>query len=277
MQALHEAMCKPLAASLSARLRNLVQVSVVKVEQSTLEEYLRQTAEGYVLSLVEMEPLPGAMLVGMSLDTALALIDRLLGGRGQTLEQVRPLTEIEVALVRRLVAGLVEGIAEGWRGVAEVKPLLVETAVSPRNAQVTFATDAVLLPTMDVKIGDTVGTLTFCLSHRLLEPAMPALTSRQASTQSTTAAPGDVPTVGRPLRNVGIPVRAYLGGVTVPVRDVMELRVGDVLRLDSILGSEIRLLVGGRPRFTGRPGLRNGHLAVQVMTSLGDDGSPLAQ
>jgi flagellar motor switch protein FliM len=53
-------------------------------------------------------------------------------------------------------------------------------------------------------------------------------------------------------------------GLDVSARQMLHLKVGDVLRLDPAAARQIELRLGGQPKFHGRPGLVAGHWAVEL-------------
>jgi flagellar motor switch protein FliM len=241
------------------------------VEQGTYDDHTRQVPADTILSIIHMDPLPGRMVLEISPETGFMLVDRLLGGPGRPLAHTRTITDIEVALLKGLITSLVEDIRAGWLNVVDTSPRLAEIVLNAHLAQITFPTDAVMVITFEVKIGDTSGTMTFCLPYTTLEPITPQLNARLVFSEPTKAQRSDhAQAMQRSLKTVQVPVIAQLGTAGVQIRDLLNLQVGDVLRLDSSVGGGIRIAVGGKPRFIGSPGLRGSRLAVQILAVIGD-------
>jgi flagellar motor switch protein FliM len=55
-----------------------------------------------------------------------------------------------------------------------------------------------------------------------------------------------------------------LGNARVTLGDVMDLKEGDVLRLDTSVKQDAVVMVGDRPKFLGRPGLMGKRRAIQL-------------
>lgn len=68
------------------------------------------------------------------------------------------------------------------------------------------------------------------------------------------------------IRRVDIPIKAILGNSTVSVNDFVNLQVGDVIRLDSHVDSELSVYVGNIRKFTALPGASKDNYAVRVMS-----------
>ena len=64
-------------------------------------------------------------------------------------------------------------------------------------------------------------------------------------------------------------VVAEIGTINLPIRDVLSLRVGDVVRLSSIkVGDPLTLSVGNKKKFLCQPGVIGKKMAVQVLNKL---------
>jgi flagellar motor switch protein FliM len=66
-----------------------------------------------------------------------------------------------------------------------------------------------------------------------------------------------------------VPVAIELGRSEVSVRELLELRAGDLLRLDTRFDEEIQVRVAGRLKFRARPGRRGRNRAVRITGSTG--------
>lgn len=271
LQLMHESMARGMASTLSGRLRGVVQVNLLNIEQGAYDDYTKQVPETAVLSLVNMDPLPGHMILELSQESAFILLDRLLGGPGKPLERARPITEIELVLLRGIMNSLLDDIKEGWRTVIDLNPRLGETLPNLHVAPITFATDAVLVAVFEIRMTDTIGTMTFCLPYTMMEPVVPSLNARVLFTNSDRPAnAGAKEGLRRSVKGVEVPVVANLGQAILLVRELLSLRPGDVIRLDTPVDGEVQVTVGSKTRFTGRPGLRGSKVAVGVTNVLAD-------
>ena len=66
-------------------------------------------------------------------------------------------------------------------------------------------------------------------------------------------------------------VVAEIGTINLPIRDVLSLRVGDVVRLSSVkVGDPLTLSVGDRKKFLCQPGVVGKKMAVQITDKIED-------
>ena len=68
----------------------------------------------------------------------------------------------------------------------------------------------------------------------------------------------------RALARMQIPVEVQIARGVLPLSEVAQLKVGDVVKLDSQKGDPAVVFLGGRPKYLGRPGLRGRKRAVEI-------------
>ena len=110
------------------------------------------------------------------------------------------------------------------------------------------------------------GMLSICVPHPVIEPLMDRLNtqawfssgSRKADSEDERMRLADGLNLAR------LPISVELGSTTISVGELLDLRHGDVIRLDRGAEGELPILAGKRARFVGRPGTLGGNRAVQV-------------
>ena len=71
------------------------------------------------------------------------------------------------------------------------------------------------------------------------------------------------------LESVSVKVVAEIGGIMVRVRDVMQLKKGDLVRLESVhLNDPLALKIDNRSKFLCRPGMVGNKMSVQIVKKL---------
>lgn len=265
LQIIHENYARLLTNFLSGYLRTLVQVDVQTVQALQYSEFTNSIANPAVLGIVNFDPLPGSVIMEINPVIAYSLIDRILGGRGLGIEKIRGFTEIEIAILMRLISQMLNIIKEPWENVVEVHPSLDRIETNAQFAQVMSPNEMVALVTFTAKIGDMEGLLNLCIPHMTVEPVLEKLSTRiwfSLIEKETTEE-------GRRLlktkvEETSIPVRAVLGRTTISVGDFLSLQEGDVLTLNTHVDGKVEILVGDILKFTGVPGVRNKRLSVKI-------------
>lgn len=272
---LHENFARLLNTYLSTNLRSMVNVSVASVEQLTYEEFVRSLSNPSVIGIVTMEPLKGNVILEMSPNITFAIIDRLLGGLGETIEKIRTLTDIEEFVIRKVLKNTLGNLAEAWQNVSKLSPQLDTIESNPQFTQIVPPNDMVVIITLQIKIGDVEGLMNICIPYLVIEPVMPKLTTTYwvASAVAKQDHPEQIELLQKKIRKTYVPVTVELGMVDVSVHEFLTLTLGDVLQLETKVGNELNLIVGNRTKFWCRPGVSDKKVAVQITraNTEGDD------
>ena len=74
----------------------------------------------------------------------------------------------------------------------------------------------------------------------------------------------DAATLKKRLKEAVLPVGVELGKTTINVGEMLNLAVGDVVKLDQSIKDPLNIKVGKEEKYLGFPGLSNNKLAVQL-------------
>ena len=263
---LHENFARLLNTYLSAHLRTMVQVSVASVDQLTYEEFIRSMPNPSVISIFEMRPLSGNALMEINPSIVFSIIDRLFGGVGTPPAKPRELTDIEQSIVARLVNKALESLSEAWRQVVNIEPRLEVIESNPQFTQIVPPNDMVVIITLQTRIAQTEGFINLCIPYLVLEPIMPKLTTSfwVASSIARAGSKTNVTQMQKKLERTLVPLMVELGKINVTVGEMLDLTVGDVIRLDSKVNEELPIIIGQHQKFKCKPGSSNNRIAVQI-------------
>ena len=267
---MHETFARLTTTSLSAQLRSLVHVHVASVDQLTYEEFIRSIPTPTTLAVINMDPLKGNAVLEIDPAITFSIIDRLFGGTGQGAKVSRDLTDIEASVMEGIIVRILANMREAWTQVIDLRPRLGQIETNPQFAQIVPPTEMVVLVTLETKVGEEEGMMKFCIPYLTIEPIISKLSSqfwfssvRRSSTTQYLA------TLKEKLSDVDMDVVAEIGTINLPIRDVLALRQGDVVRLSSVrVGDPLTLSVGNKKKFLCQPGVVGKKMAVQVISKL---------
>jgi flagellar motor switch protein FliM len=112
--------------------------------------------------------------------------------------------------------------------------------------------------------------LNFCIPYLTIEPIISKLSSQfwfsSVRRNSTTQY---LNTLKEKLSDVDMDVVAEIGSINLPIRDVLSLQVGDVVKLSNTkVGDPLVLSVGNKKKFYCQPGIVGKKMAVQVIEKI---------
>lgn len=265
LQMINENYARILTNFFSGYLRTLVQIDVQTVQALQYSEFTNSISNPAVLGIVNFSPLPGSIMMEVNTTIAYALIDRILGGRGISMDKVRGFTEIEIAILMRLMSQMLGFMREPWENVTKIHPVLDRIETNVQFAQLMSPNEMVALVTFTAKIGEVEGLINLCIPHMTVEPVMAKLSTRlwfslieKGSTEDSRKA------IELKVEDTKIPIKAILGRTNLSVHDFLMLQQGDVLPLNTDVDGKIEVIVGNKLKFYGKPGARNKKVAVKI-------------
>ena len=267
LEIIYEHYGRLLSTTLPIYLRKTVQTTVASSETVTFSEFSNALSNPVILGIIDFKPLAGNVIIELSPNLGFAMIDRMLGGAGTPLEKSRDFSEIEMTILNKLMIICMQLMKEPWKNVLTINPMMERIETNPQFAQVIAPTDMIAIVTMNIRIGEVEGYMNVCLPFFTLEEVMDKLNTKYwfASMQQEDSADyGDY--IEGLIRRVDVPIRAVLGKSTVSVNEFLGLQVGDVIRLNSSVGSEMEVFVGNISKFTALPGSSKDKYAVKVTT-----------
>lgn len=261
-----------LATNLQVYLRKNVQVTVNSSETVTFSEFSNALSSPVILSIVNFAPLPGNILMELSLNIGYVIIDRMLGGQGTALERTKDFSEIEMAILEKILVVCMQLLREPWKNVVEINPVLDRIETNPQFAQIIAPSDMIAIITLNIKIGEVEGMMNVCLPYFTLEDIMDNLNTKFWYSTIHEASDEDYEEHLESLvKRVSVPIRALLGTSSISVNDFMNLQLGDIIRLDSEINGDLTVYVGNIKKFTAVPGSSKEKYAVQVTSVLEEE------
>ena len=140
-----------------------MQVTVNSSETVTFSEFSNALSSPVILSIVNFAPLPGNILMELSLNIGYVIIDRMLGGQGTALERTKDFSEIEMAILEKILVVCMQLLREPWKNVVEINPVLDRIETNPQFAQIIAPSDMIAIITLNIKIGEVEGMMNVCL------------------------------------------------------------------------------------------------------------------
>lgn len=262
LQFIHERFARNATTSLAAFLRTSVELSVVSVEQFAYSDFLMSLPDPTAFYAISLAPLDTMGALELNPGVAFAMVDRILGGSGETATPHRALTEIEQNVVDSVVRLLLDHLTETWHPVIDVRFQIHARETRPQMLQVASWKEAVILLAFDLKVGEMRGLLNICVPATLVETSGAGLV--QGWQQTRRDPTGEERSwVLENLGRVRLPVTSDLRA-RVTTRELLQIAPGEVLNLGIPAETEVDVCVGDILKFKGRLAERDGRAAVLV-------------
>jgi len=267
LQMIYENFSRSMASYLSGVLRIFCDAEVAVVEPQTYHEFNNSLPEIVVLGVVDFNPLKkNSVIVEFPSDITFAIVDRLLGGLGEAISKARSFSEIELALIERVIKKLLVIMCDSWTTVIKADFKLVRTETSSQFVQIVSPNETMAIITINLHIGGVDGMINVCIPHLVLEPIIENLSTKYwySSRMLDDSNNKNADMLSKQIEYADLELKAILGGSSITVRDFLHLQCGDVIRLDRKVNHDVDIFVGNIKKFRGNIGSKARSLAVRI-------------
>jgi flagellar motor switch protein FliM len=271
-QAVHESFGEMFGSYLVGRLQTTVTVSVSSVDQLFYSEFVLSIASPsclYIFRILESDALA---VLEVSPQLVLAMVEHLMGGVAEGEKNARAITRIEQSIVKGIIQRALNEIQRAWKTVADLTFKLERYESEGDFVQIAPASEIVMVVSFEVVIGTQKYLMNLCFPTFALEDVLAKLNVQHFGNLTNTK--GGEREWARALQgqigSTTVEATALLGETVLTLRELLELEAGDIVRTNIPVNGEVKILVGGKPRLQGRPGISKGRVAVRVTRSTQD-------
>jgi flagellar motor switch protein FliM len=259
-----------LVRMMSTSLRNFtsdnVEVSIDNITSIRFGDYLNSIPLPAMLAVLKAEEWDNYGLVTVDSALIYSIVDVLLGGRRGTAAmriEGRPYTTIERNLVERLVGVVLADLSGAFDPLSPVTFRFERLETNPRFATIGRPANAAVLARLRVDMEDRGGRFEVLLPYATLEPVREILLQGFLGEKFGRDSIWEAHLAGE-LWHTNISIEAVLDTFEVSLSDVMNWKVGSRLMLNADTHSDVGLVCGDFPMFTGKMGRKGGNIAVRI-------------
>lgn len=258
---------------LSGTLRTMCTVDVLMAEELTYSEYTNSLQPPLIMAIVDMPPLDGSTLITMTSNVAYGIINRLLGGRGGEIETSKNFTDIDIALIEKVLYQMLKLIDDSWSRVVPVKSTLNRIETSTQFAQIVSYSEPSVIITTNVKIGDEVdGFVNICLPLCAIDPISERMeTSMWVSSKKIVHEEENEEEIRKRLLNSKFDMVATFNEMSITLNDFLALEPGDVIALNHRVDDALHINVAGLHKFDGKIGTYENKYAIKITDKIEED------
>lgn len=270
LQDIHKEYSRQLSLLLSTYLRLTMDIEVVSVDQLTYEEFTRSLPNPVTVCVLELNPLPGQIVLSISHEITFSIVDRMLGGTGLGEIKSRELTDIEEALLKKIFEKMVKTLETAWKGIFPVRGSVIGVDNNAVLPQLASSSEITALTTLEIQIAEKQsGLLSICFPYPVLETVLSQLSTQQIfRAKGIKASTEDKDYILEKINPSKIDINVVLGRTDITVADFIDLKEGDVIRLDNMVNSNLIVKVNQKPKFYAKPGTKKNKYAVTITDAI---------
>lgn len=277
LRAMHKNFARAFSSSLSGMLKTISEVDCTSAEISTYGEFFMSFITPSCFAIIAGTPLKGTAVLELPANLVFLIIDRLLGGLGIPYSEIRNLTEIEKNIITKVIKRFIDDLQTVWRHLFNVTFEVKGIESEPFFAQTIPSAETAILIIFSIKVGTISDTMNLCFPLTMIEPALAQKpgTERLLNSKAINNDNGDLnknssSIIHEHLTRTEVTVRARFEPSSISLRDLTELRVGDIIKLDKPRDSHSIIEIDGRAKFLGKPGVIRGRKGVQIISFVED-------
>jgi len=276
LDGLHENFGRMLSSYLSGLLRDFCEIEVLQIEEQSYYEYNNALPDNALLGMIDFMPgnkhfSESFFMMDISTAIGFLMIERLLGSAGKGYAPSRDYTDIEIAILQKILTKMVEFLQDSWTGYVEVKTTLRSIETNPRLLQVLAPEDTVVIVMMSIKLGSVDGNISICIPAESLEEVIDGFSTkymRAVKKQDPEQEKHKKDMILDGLTESDLEICAVLDTFQMRLKDILQLQETDVVLLNKNIGSDITILVDKAPWYTAKLGESGMKKSVKLNQSL---------
>jgi flagellar motor switch protein FliM len=263
MEVINERFARNIRIGLFNFIRKSPEVSINGIKVQKFSAFLREIVVPTNFNIVNVRPLRGSGLIVCDPSLVFAVIDALFGGIGKfhTRIEGRDFSPTELRVILRLVETITAEYKKAWHGIYPVELEYQRSEMQPQFANIATPSEIVVATSFVLEIGETQGTVHFCIPYSTLEPIRDVLYS---TIQGDAVEPDRrwINLLKTQIQDAEVDLVAELAHTRATVEQLMSFKPGDFIELD--LDPMIKAKVDGVPVFDCHYGTSNNRYSIKI-------------
>jgi flagellar motor switch protein FliM len=270
LEIINERFARSLRSAISIALGKMVNIEIVSYKTLKFSEFMKGVPIPSSLNILKFDPLRGHVLLVLDPSLVFTLVDIFFGGSGQNQIKVegRDFTHIEQRMIRKVVEMTRAELEKAWKPVVPLDIAHVRSEVNPQFASIVPPTEVVIVVSMNLEIEHFSGGIFVCLPYSTIEPVKDKLYAGFQSEQLEVDQRW-IMRLAEVLRTAKVRAVVELGRSKLRMRELANLKTGDVILLNADVEDELKMKVEGITKFLGRPGVYNNRTALKITRTVG--------
>lgn len=267
LEIVNERFARHMRVSLFNMMRRSAEVSINGIQMIKFGEYIHTLFVPTSLNMVRFRPLKGTGLITMEARLVFILVDNFFGGDGRYHAKIegREFTPTERRIIQMLLKIIFEDYKEAWSPVMDVSFEYLDSEVNPAMANIVSPTEVVVISSFHIELDGGGGDFHVSLPYSMLEPIRELLDAGvQSDTEDTDFRWSKA--LRDEIMDVDVDINTHLLDFTLSLREVMDMKAGDVIPVD--MPENLTVLVEDLPTFRAKLGRSRENLALQIVEKI---------
>lgn len=265
----HGQFARRLTDRLSLYLRKEIKFDLVGFDVAKYGELPSIIDNDNYLAEVEVDPFPVRGICQIPVNVSLIVIDRMLGGTGETASGSQGLTEIETVLMDQLLGHIMDQWALVWEDIMQCKHKVVGHESDVQHMHITSKHNPITIATFRVKIASTEADMRLVFPGLFWEPVMCRVSDMLLSQVTHRDSQGQVS--NEAMLKMKLRVHAKWEGHQMSARELAGIEPGDFLYFNKSQADKTTIFIEDLPKLIGQIGMSDGKRAIKVGKFIGNN------
>lgn len=263
LELIHERFSRFLRIGLFNYMHRNAEISVGPIRVQKYSEFIRNLVVPTNLNLITAKPLRGTALIVFDPNLVFLVVDNMFGGDGRFHARVegRDFTPTEQRIIQGLLNVVFTELGKSWKPVHELNFEYLRSEMNSQFANIATPSEIVVATTFTIEFGGTAADMHMCFPYSMVEPIRDLLYSSMQSDHLSSDT-GWTGTLRAQLKDADVPLMAHFAHATLPLRQVLKLKKGDVVTIS--VPETVIATVDNVPLLECRYGQQRGHYALKV-------------
>ena len=273
LENIHENFSRNFGVFLSAQLRMIVEIELLAIDQLLYSEFVMSIAPPVCLYVMDIEEPEGEVILELSPGLVIFIVEKLFGGKGSfSAATSRSISIIEQRIMGKVMERASIEVSNVWSTIIDLKTDITRFESNPEFIQIVPSAEPVVVVSLQVKIHDNKTLMNFCYPYRWLSEVVSSQeVQEKIQFGSMESNPEEREKMKRHLNKITCSIEATLGTTTLSINDFINLKVGDLMVLESSPNDECAVYVREKLTFKGVIGRKEKYRAVQITQVLHEE------
>ncbi|WP_291991009.1 flagellar motor switch protein FliM [Candidatus Accumulibacter sp. ACC007] len=270
LELVNERFARYLRIGLFNYMHRSAEISVGSIRVQKYSEFTRNLVVPTNLNLVAAKSLRGTALFVFDPSLVFLVVDNMFGGDGRfhTRVEGRDFTATEQRIIKGLLTVVFTEYSRSWKPVYDMTFEYIRSEMNSQFANIATPSEIVISTSFSLEFGGSSADMHICFPYSMIEPIRDLLYSTLQSDQLSTDRRWII-MLRKQLKNAEVEITAKLATTSVALRQILEMKVGDVIPID--IPDKIIALVDDVPVMECRYGQQDGQYALKVERFMASD------
>lgn len=275
VQGIYDNYSRIVSSRINGILRVSSEIAVMTVEEQRYYEFSNGLSDSDIMMLCDLK-LPDdsknpPLIIHINQVLMVNMIDRMLGGLGsdKDIDALYTYTDMEIVLYKKIIGYILAATKEAWSNYIKLELGEQRLEENPSLFQDISLDEPIAIILLEVKMEDVEGIITVCIPGTLLTSIFSVIDrGKQVESDYAQDRNRTREAILAKIKESALTVRADLGEAQVSMRDVVGLKVGDVLDLNKPKEDTLSVYVDKEPWFAAKAGVHKKNVAIKIQNRI---------